>query len=193
MSDNRPGLDDIRRALNREPPATDLEAARQDVEDSLVALQWMEATGLDVNDPGGLVREAHYHFVAPRLRGKPPRPDTSGMDVDGAVAALDDLLKWLDGQVVKPEPARKPSTRKKKKEVEIIQALMILQEHPDWPDARIAKEASVHASTLCRSQLYQKASTLVRGKKTDRPKGHVKRGEDGLRDVEAIDDPDPKD
>jgi hypothetical protein len=74
-------------------------------------------------------------------------------------------------------------------------AMLLVQEHPDWSDARIAREVGKHPSTLSRDKTYQAAATMARGDKSDRRRGHVTVDPDsGQQDVEAYsDDPEEQD
>jgi hypothetical protein len=66
--------------------------------------------------------------------------------------------------------------------------MLLVREHPDWSDSRIAGEVKIDKSQLSRSAEFQAAAGLARGKKRDLPKGHVEVDEEsGLRTVEAAD------
>jgi hypothetical protein len=74
-------------------------------------------------------------------------------------------------------------------------AMLLVQEHPDWSDAKIAREVGKHPSTLSRHKIYQAAAAMARGDKSDRPRGHIKADPDnGQLDVEAYSyDPEEQD
>ena len=72
--------------------------------------------------------------------------------------------------------------------------MMLVYEHLDWPDAKIAREVRVHPGTLSRSEYYRQAASMARGREEEnRPGGDVYiNPETGLRDVEVVcykDDP----
>ena len=65
--------------------------------------------------------------------------------------------------------------------------MLLVQEHPDWSDAQIAREVGKHPSTLSRDKTYQAAAPMARGDKSDRRRGHIKVDPDsGQQDVEAV-------
>jgi hypothetical protein len=82
-----------------------------------------------------------------------------------------------------------PEEPKRDRYREIIQAMMLIRDHPDWSDRRIAKNVGVSPSTLSRSAEYKTAKSLARSEPGDRPRGYVHK-EHGT--VEAI-DPDSTD
>jgi hypothetical protein len=62
---------------------------------------------------------------------------------------------------------------KKEKQIEwLTKAMFLVQDHPDWSDARIAKAVGKHKSTLSRNQTYRRAAAMARGSKEDRHRGH---------------------
>lgn len=76
----------------------------------------------------------------------------------------------------------------------LARAMMLVDEHTDWPDAKIARQVGVHPGTLSRSEYYRQAASMARGRKEEnRPRGEVYiNPETGLREVEAVcykDDP----
>ena len=82
---------------------------------------------------------------------------------------------------------------KKEKQLKwLAEAMVLVQEHPDWYDARIAKAVGKHKSTLSRNQTYRRAAATTRGSMKDRHRGHRTVNPDtGQLDVEAYtEDPD---
>lgn len=70
-------------------------------------------------------------------------------------------------------------------------AMLIVRDHPDWSDRKIANNVGRHSSQLSRSEEYQRATAMARGSKENRPRGRVTIDpEKGLRDIEAWDDQD---
>jgi hypothetical protein len=74
-------------------------------------------------------------------------------------------------------------------------AATLVQEHPEWPDAKIAREVGKHPSTLSRNKIYQAAAAMARGDKNDMRRGHITADSDsGQQDVEAYSyDPEEQD
>ncbi len=75
----------------------------------------------------------------------------------------------------------------------LAQALFLVQEHPDWSDAEIARQVGKHKSTLSRDEIYQAAAALARGNKNDVRRGHVSIDpESGRLDIEAYTEDPPQ-
>jgi hypothetical protein len=49
---------------------------------------------------------------------------------------------------------------------------MLVQAHPEWSDAKIAKTVGKNAAALSRCNIYQDLAASVRGQKEDLPRGH---------------------
>jgi polyhydroxyalkanoate synthesis regulator phasin len=90
----------------------------------------------------------------------------------------------LDGCI--PESPNDLGDREAEKSMWLAQAMLCVQRHPDWSDAKIARMVNRHPSTLSRNTTYQMAAGMARGSKTDLPRGFVRTNEDGKCDVEAI-------
>ncbi|MCK4342441.1 MAG: hypothetical protein KAY37_12040 [Phycisphaerae bacterium] len=76
----------------------------------------------------------------------------------------------------------------------LAEAMLLVQDHPDWSDAEIARHVGKDRSTLSRSKEYRASAAMARGKKADLPSGHIKNDPDtGLTDVEAYDEKDDYD
>jgi len=74
----------------------------------------------------------------------------------------------------------------------LAHAMLLVRDHPEWSDAKIAREVRKDKSILSRSPEYQAAAAMARGTKADRPKGHVTLDADsGRRDIEAYSQDDP--
>jgi hypothetical protein len=67
------------------------------------------------------------------------------------------------------------------------QAMLLVRDHPDWPDSQIAEAVGVNKSTLSRNDQYQKAAQLTRGGGADRHRGYITSDRNGGRGLEAID------
>jgi hypothetical protein len=69
----------------------------------------------------------------------------------------------------------------------LARALLLVRDHPDWPDAEIARKVGRDKSVLSRDETYQTAAQMARARTTDLPKGHIKLDPDtGQHDVEGI-------
>jgi hypothetical protein len=82
---------------------------------------------------------------------------------------------------------------KKEKQIKwVAEAMLLVQDHPDWPDAQIAEAVGKHKSTLSRNQTYRRAAATTRGSMKDRHRGHRTVNPDtGQLGVEAYtEDPD---
>ncbi|MFG0328575.1 MAG: hypothetical protein ACF8PN_01640 [Phycisphaerales bacterium] len=68
-------------------------------------------------------------------------------------------------------------------------AMLLVQDHPEWSDRKIAGKVGRHPSQLSRSAAYQEAAKLARGSKADIKSGYLTRDpETGMSDIEAYDD-----
>jgi len=74
------------------------------------------------------------------------------------------------------------------REVWLAHAMQLVEKHPEWSDAAVAREVGVHRGTLARSKWYQSAAGLARGERSMTP-GHIEdREEPGTGgSVEAYD------
>jgi len=66
-------------------------------------------------------------------------------------------------------------------------AMLLVKEHPDWSDAKIARSVSKDPGTLSRSKEYKVVARLARNTETNLPKGHIEVDKDaGTTNLEAI-------
>jgi len=76
--------------------------------------------------------------------------------------------------VVQPSPQAKPATGKGDRGLLSArwqaEAMVLVRDHPDWPDARIARVVGVSPSTLSRSETYRTAAVFARSRRPP-PKG----------------------
>ncbi|MCC7193568.1 MAG: hypothetical protein IT444_12390 [Phycisphaeraceae bacterium] len=76
-----------------------------------------------------------------------------------------------------PTAAKKPvtsapmSARERRVQWE-IKAMMLVQDHPEWSDAKIARHVGKNPATLSRSKQYKKGAALARSGGIDLPKGY---------------------
>lgn len=79
-----------------------------------------------------------------------------------------------------------PITRRQRQLKWLAEAMLLVKEHPDWPDAEIARRVNKSPSALSRNDMYQAAAKMARDGEPDLLRGHVTQSEDGeLSDVEA--------
>ncbi len=53
----------------------------------------------------------------------------------------------------------------------LVKAMLLVRDHPEWPDCRIAKGVGMSPGTLSRSREYRVAARLARGHEADLPRG----------------------
>lgn len=117
-------------------------------------------------------------------------------DMQAALEAfLADVAEDLSKDSEKPaghEPQRKKqqstatSARARQQEW-LAKAMLLVRDHPEWSDAKIAREVGVNPGTLSRSGVYKAAKKLARGSSTDRFRGYMKVDPDsGMKEVEAV-------
>lgn len=68
-------------------------------------------------------------------------------------------------------------------------ALLLVRDHPDWSNKRIAKAVGIDPSALSRSPVYERGAEKARAR-GDVKRGFVKRTADGGVEIEAIDEQD---
>ena len=62
---------------------------------------------------------------------------------------------------------------KKEKQIKwVAEAMLLVRDHPDWPDAQIAEAVGKHKSTLSRNLTYQLFASTTRGSMKDRHRGY---------------------
>jgi len=88
------------------------------------------------------------------------KPDPDDL---AALSALADALDAGEAQ----EPAKAVAGGPKnsdlpRKIVWLAGALVLVQDHPEKPDAEIARAVGVHPSTLCRNQAFRRAAAMAR-------------------------------
>lgn len=80
-----------------------------------------------------------------------------------------------------------PRTRQQRQYKWLAEAMLLVKEHPDWPDAEIARRVDIDKSRLTRSREYQAAAALARGTKESKPQGEITvDSEKGLHDVDGV-------
>ena len=114
--------------------------------------------------------------------------DLSGTNLKAVKAAANSLVAWAAQFDDKVGEAKSTGTNKRRREriVWVAEAMLLVQEHPGWTDAKIATHVGKHKSSLSRSPEYQRAAEIARGKKEDRHDGYIRVDSDsGLTSVEA--------
>jgi len=69
-----------------------------------------------------------------------------------------------------PEEAEKQKQRGRHKW--LAEALLLVRDHPEWSDTKIAEQVGKHPSTLSRCDEYQAAAALARRQRSDLPRGY---------------------
>lgn len=106
------------------------------------------------------------------------------IDVLDWLVELREALRKADKEPTKPGPEQEPKLARM---TWLAKAMLLVQEHTDWSNARIAGIVGVHPSTLSRSEHYQAAAKIAR-EGEGRPKGFAKTDPDNhQRNLEAID------
>ena len=106
-----------------------------------------------------------------------------------------DTAYWIEAHLIARDDEAeatmltRPASKSTQRAVWLAMAMLLVHDHPDWSDAKIAKEVGKDKSTLSRSREYQAAAAMARGAKGERHRGHISVDpESGLRDVEAYSD-----
>lgn len=91
-----------------------------------------------------------------------------------------------EGVIAKPTAPKNKSVERAKW---LAMAMLLVRDHPDWSNAKIAEHVDKNRSTLSRSREFRIAATMARGDKSDRHRGHITVDPDsGQQDVEAYSD-----
>lgn len=149
------------------------------------------------------------YMPAAGQQGKPERPG-GGIGPDEARLALDALANWCRGEmatnrsgahvpeersaVTKSHAAESgvAKTSKSDRFLWIARAMLLVNEHPDCADAEIARQVGKSASTLSRNAAYKAAARCARGRREDRPRGHIVADDEGrFAGIEAYHGDDP--
>jgi hypothetical protein len=111
-----------------------------------------------------------------------------GSDADGETAGTRD-----DSAVVYSDAEARRRTKRSTRP-RLAEAMLLVRDHPDWTDRKIAKEVNLNPGTLSRDETYQRAAQIARASKAGKSRsrrGHVKiDDETGRADVEAYEQPD---
>ncbi len=111
----------------------------------------------------------------------------------GFAAACDRLADEIklrdardDGNSHETAPAAEPKAKRRVRRAKwLAEAMLTVQDHPEWSDAAIAKHVNIDKSQLCRSREYRAAASMARHPKI--AAGSVKIIK-GNRELEAVDD-----
>lgn len=136
------------------------------------AMASLEGLRLDVRIPGwdrSLPQLGPWHHIPSAI---PPEllPPALASQTTGPVSS----------PVRKPKPTRRERALKW-----LAEAMLLVRDHPEWSDAKIADQVEIDKSRLSRSREYRAAARMARTPKT--PNGSVSIA-DGVRSVEAVDD-----
>ncbi|MBI2826539.1 MAG: hypothetical protein HYX69_17850 [Planctomycetia bacterium] len=151
------------------------------------ALRWQNEGAIGATDPDEWRRRSEqYAAVCDWLAGQARQ--------SAGATAPDVTVQGATVQGANDRPGTSGEAKNATKAKWLAEAMILVREHPDWPDAEIARRVGKHKSRLSRSREYQTAAAFARGNKTDLPRGHVTVSADsGSRDVDAVAPPDAGD
>lgn len=109
----------------------------------------------------------------------PTAPDG---DTDNAAKA--DLRADVRGKSSPRRGDAPKETRRERQLKWLAEAMLVVRDHPEWPDARIAEQVGIHKSRLSRSPQYRTAASMARTART--PEGSVTITKDD-KVLEAVD------
>lgn len=99
------------------------------------------------------------------------------------------IKAWMDGgSAAHPTDADIQESKGVKRSKWMAGAMLLVRDHPDWSDAKIAHEVDIDPSQLSRCPEYQRAAAMARGDKSQLPRGYGTTDPDdptGPRDLEA--------
>lgn len=162
-----------------------------------------EATWHRQREAAGL-RDALRNQALRVCQASPGLPAPPAPTQDAERDITDGLARWCleakagDGRSEATQPAQDAGkyiesamakTGQQSQREWLAKAMLVVQDHPEWSDRRVAQEVGKSPSTLSRNALYQQAAMRAR-QASSRPavKGYKVRGKDGTAEVEAIDD-----
>jgi hypothetical protein len=86
-----------------------------------------------------------------------------------------------------PTTAAADGKNKRNRTAWLAEAMLLIEKHPDWSDAKVARKVGKDRSTLTRCKQYRIAACFARRRGAALHKGHITQDADsGLRDVEAV-------
>ncbi len=131
----------------------------------------------------GRVERLIEHVVAPEL----PRVNTANWP-EGADAIAGRLVPDLTAKLTEFFKAHAPAPadgvdpeRSDRKRQWLADAMLLVRDHPEWSDAKIADKVCISKSTLSRSPEFQAAANIARDPKKAPPRGRA----DGSGGIEA--------
>jgi hypothetical protein len=104
-------------------------------------------------------------FALPRLPGGAWREAIDEGTVR-RIRAIEGQLDVICGPAPAVVPGDPPPRRRRRRW--LAEALLLVRDHPEWPDTEIARLVGVHRSQLSRSRVYQAAARLARAPRVDR-------------------------
>jgi len=125
-----------------------------------------KAATRDNPETHSLIMHQRAQYVGWKISG-------SVLDTDSPMApALDD-----DDEAKQATP-NKPISKEVKRVEWLAKAMLLVQEHPEYSDAEVARQVGKHPSTLSRNKTYQQAAAMARSSKKDRHRGFIEMDED---------------
>lgn len=92
-----------------------------------------------------------------------------------------------------PGIVRSPAIARRPRREWLGSALFVVKDHPEWPDAKVAREVGISRSQLSRAPEYKRAARLARDQGGTPKRGHRDREDSGQRNVDGCDDNDASD
>lgn len=181
-------------ATARKLAASPAVAAIMDGGESRLAERWTARVVIDLDNLAGLLHPLRVGgvdglgFIRCGLPPLPPEFADRAVAVSDRIGELRAVPASLgdphDAPKVTTKPKPKPNRRERQK-AWLAEAMLAVQDHPEWSDAAIARQVGIDKSRLSRSALYRKAATLARMPKTRTGTVTIANGH---RELEAVDD-----
>jgi AraC-like DNA-binding protein len=117
--------------------------------------------------------------------------------VEADIVRIQYRLKFLDNPENEPlekdskakDPLADLSPKRRRTLDWTFKAMLLVEQNPEWSDAKIAEQVGISPSQLSRSDMFQAASGLARGDRGSLTKGFILSNGDGAAtDVVAISD-----
>ena len=128
---------------------------REPLERWLPGYRWPDAP--DPKALASVLMDAPFHF----------RP--TDLNADLPIYRVIELLETAGSQATDDQPSG--TSRKERRIKWMAEAMLVVRDHPDWPDADIARKAGIDPSQLSRCQEYQRAAGIAREPPTRPPAG----------------------
>jgi hypothetical protein len=149
--------------------------------DQSVEPKFLQVFGYRLNDPEGSDAPREFAITATVEGGEEGQHWRDTSKAQARRSAVKTLRRWgrtleaseagdLDREATSKQRSSTAQPKRGKGQW-LGEALILLRDHPEWTDARIARECGVDRSRLSRSKEFKKAAGLARGRKADLPRG----------------------